>query len=176
MRSRKVFDEREFYQTWAAWTAGTIGAKFIVECAGRAIGLVFEYDRSVEDGFTKATSLLLDESVGHGGGVIATTLFMGWLFQNLPLRKVYHEVYGYNVPVVRIWRKLGFTEEGVLKGDRFWDGAYWDLHIFALYRESWLDLRQRFLRLQVAPKSSLVQSEFAQSACAQSARVESPDL
>src|SRR5215831_10769267 len=53
MRSRKVFDEREFHQTWAAWTAGTIGAKFVVERGGRPIGLVFEYDRSVEDGFTK---------------------------------------------------------------------------------------------------------------------------
>jgi hypothetical protein len=33
-----------------------------------------------------------------------------------------------------------------LKRDRFWDGTYWDLHVFAAYREGWPDLRARVLR------------------------------
>jgi diamine N-acetyltransferase len=147
MRGRPAFDEAGFQQTWGTWTAGLIGAKFIVASAGRPVGLVFDYDRAQEDGWTKATTVLQEESVGHGGGVIATALFMGWLFQSLPLRKVYHETFGYNPGVVRMWRKLGLTEEGVLKADRFWDGAYWDLHVIALYREAWHRIRDRVLRL-----------------------------
>jgi RimJ/RimL family protein N-acetyltransferase len=150
LRGRPVYDEASFYQAWRSMTCGMVAAKFIVESAGQPIGLVFDYDRTPEDGWTKAMTMLQEESVGHGGGVIATALLMDWLFQSLPLRKVYHEVYGYNASVVRIWRKLGLVEEGVLKADRYWNGAYWDLHIFALYREAWPAVRDRVLRLPKA--------------------------
>lgn len=146
MQARRVYDEREFHQAWISWTGGSIGAKFLVEGGGRPIGLVFEYDRVLEDGYTKATALLQEESVGRGGGVIATALLMDWLFQALPFRKIYHEVYAYNPSVLRMHRKLGLAEEGVLKGHRFWNGAWWDSHIFALYREAWPKMRERILR------------------------------
>jgi RimJ/RimL family protein N-acetyltransferase len=146
LRGRKVYDEAGFYQAWNTWTNGMVAAKFLVESGGRPAGLVFDYDRTLEDGWTRATTLLQEESVGRGSGVIATALFMDWLFQSLPLRKVYHEAYGYNAPVVRMWRKLGLSEEGVLKQDRYWNGAYWDLHIFGLYRQDWPGVRDRVLR------------------------------
>jgi len=150
LRNRTAYDESGFQQAWNAWTNGMIGAKLIVESASRPVGLVFDYDRTLEDGWTKATTLLLEENVGQGGGVIATALFMDWLFQNLPLRKVYLEAYGYNSGVLLMWGKIGLIEEGILKGDRYWNGAYWDLHIFALYREAWPKMRSRVLRHRVS--------------------------
>jgi RimJ/RimL family protein N-acetyltransferase len=147
MRGRGVFDESGFERAWAAWTSGSIAAKFVVASGGQPVGLIYDHDRTLEDGWTKATTVLQEESVGHGAGVTATALFMDWLFQNLPLRKVYHEVYAYNPSVVRIWRKLGLVEEGVFKQDRYLDGAYWDLHVFALYRDAWTGIRPRVLRL-----------------------------
>src|SRR5262245_3464564 len=146
LRGRRVYDEAGFYRAWSNWTSEEMAAKFIVQSGERSLGLVFDHDRTSEDGWTKATTLLQEQDVGHGTGAIATALFMVWLFEALPFRKIYHEVYGYNVPVVRIWRKLGLVEEGVLKADRFWNGAYWDLHIFALYREAYVKLRPRILR------------------------------
>jgi hypothetical protein len=88
---------------------------------------------------------------------------MDWLFQGLPLRKVYHEAYGYNAPVVRMWRKLGLSEEGVLKEDRYWNGEYWDLHAFGLYREDWPGVRDRVLRAPGAGRLSLPPAELAPS-------------
>jgi RimJ/RimL family protein N-acetyltransferase len=150
MRDRKVYDERGFHHAWISWTGDLMAAKFVVESAGRAVGLVFDYDRSLEDGYTKVTALLEEGSTGHGGGVIATTLLVSWLFQNLPLRKVYMDVYAYNPAVVGMLRKLGFTEEGMLKEVRYRDGAYWDLHVFALSREAYPQVRDRLLRLSRA--------------------------
>lgn len=152
LRGRPVYDQAGFLQVWSAWTNGMMAAKFIIESAGCPVGLLFDHDRTLEDGWTRATTLLQEESTGHGAGVIATALFMDWLFESLPLRKVYHEVFSYNESVVRIWRKLGLTEEGVLKGDRYWNGAYWDFHIFALYREAWPQMRDRVLRLPGAKR------------------------
>ena len=99
LRGRRVYDETGFRDAWAAWTSHEIAANFIVESAGRAVGLVFDHDRSTEDGWTKAVTLLSESNVGHGCGVIATALLMDWLFALLPFRKIYHEVYGYNAPV-----------------------------------------------------------------------------
>jgi RimJ/RimL family protein N-acetyltransferase len=146
MCGRTVHDERSFHEAWIGWSTGLMGAKFLVEVANRPIGLVFDYERAVIDGFTKVTALLNEESVGLGSGAIATGLLVDWLFQHLPLRKVYTEVYSYNRPVVRMLRKAGLVEEGVLRGARFWNEDYWDVHIFAVGREGWPDIRRRFLR------------------------------
>src|SRR5262249_21639665 len=100
MQGRQVNDERGFHQAWIAWSTDMMRAKFLVESAGRPVGLVFDYDRAPEDGYTKVTALLEENSTGRGGGVIATALLVGWLFETVPLRKVIMEVYGYNRPVL----------------------------------------------------------------------------
>jgi RimJ/RimL family protein N-acetyltransferase len=147
MRVRSIYDEAGFQQAWGAWTSGTIAAKFMIESAGQSVGLVFDYERAPEDGYSKVTTALDEASTGHGVGVIATVLFWEWLFQSLPFRKLYMDVSGCNQVVVRMLRKLELVEEGVLKADRYWNGAYWDLHMFALYRESFPKVRERVLRL-----------------------------
>jgi RimJ/RimL family protein N-acetyltransferase len=152
MQGRQVYDERSFHQAWIAWSTDLMRAKFLVESAGRPVGLVFDYDRTLEDGYTKVTALLEENSTGHGGGVIATALLVDWLFETVPLRKVIMEVYGYNRPVLGMLRKIGFTEEGVLKELRFWNGAYWDLHVFTLTRAGWPTVRDRVLRVPSAQR------------------------
>jgi len=162
LRSRPVYDEAGFQQTWSAWASGMMGAKFVVESAGRPVGLAFDYDRTLDDGWTRVTTLVQEESIGHGAGVIGACLFMEWLFQTFPLRKMYHEVFGYNDNVIRMWRKLGLTEEAVLKGDRYWNGAYWDLHVFALYREAWPAVRGRVIRVPGARRQRRIAEPLAQ--------------
>jgi hypothetical protein len=54
---------------------------------------------------------------------------------NVPLRKLYLEVFGFNVPVLRMLRKLGVHEEMCRGRHRFWNGEYWDQHGFTMYRE-----------------------------------------
>jgi diamine N-acetyltransferase len=146
MSSRRVFDEPEFREVWTSWVRGAMGAKFMVENGGQPVGWVISTDDNLEHGFTRVHTTLQEDNVGHGVGVVATALLIEHLFKHLPFRKIYFEVPGYNANVVRIWRKIGLAEEGVLKGDRYWDGSYWDLHIFALYREAWPDIRARVLR------------------------------
>jgi len=161
MSGRRVYDERGFGEAWAGWTAGSIAAKFLVCVAEQPVGLVFDYDRSLEDGFTKVTALLAGERAGHGVGVIASALIVRWLFQTLPLHKVYMEVYGYNPSVVRMLRKAGLAEEGVLRRARFWDGDHWDLHIFAVYREAWPEIRDRILPIRNSAGRALIKSAAA---------------
>jgi RimJ/RimL family protein N-acetyltransferase len=158
MHGRRVYDEAGFQHAWSAWAEETMAAKFLVERAGRPVGLVFDHERTPEDGHTQVTALLEEGSTGHGGGVLAAALLVDWLFRTQPLRKIYLKVYGYNPAVVGMLRKLGAAEEGVLRQDRYFNGAYWDLHVFAVYRDGWPALCARLLRRQpqgeAAPRSS----------------------
>ncbi len=145
---RRVFDECTFREAWSTWMNTIFAARLIVESGGHPIGMVMAYDHFPEHGYTKVGVMLQEASGGHGAGVVASALLIDYLFRTLPLRKVYLETYGFNPGVVRILRKLQLPEEGCLKESYYWDGAYWDLHIFAVYREAWPAVRVRVLGVE----------------------------
>jgi RimJ/RimL family protein N-acetyltransferase len=145
MPGRKVYDEHQFREAWSRWMDGMFAEKFVIEKGGRPIGLIFAYDQFLEHGSTKIGEMLHEDDIGGGAGAIAWALFIDYLFRTLPLRKIYMEVHGFNPSVAGMFRKVELPEEGRLKDDHFWDGSYWDLHIFAVYREAWPKVRRRIL-------------------------------
>jgi len=153
---RQVMDESQFLETWRMWSKQRMEARFTVVKSGRPVGLVFDYDRSMEDGHTKVATLLSEHAAGRGAGVIATTLFSDWLFQTLPLRKLYFDVFGFNVSVVRMLQKLHVREEMCRSDHRYWNGRYWDCHGFSLFREELPQLQQRLFRNRSLQPSSPV--------------------
>ena len=160
---RHVMDESQFLETWRMWSKQRMEAKFTIVKSGRPVGLVFDYDRSMEDGHTKVATLLSEHEAGRGAGVIATTLFGDWLFQTLPLRKLYFDVFGFNGSVVRMLHKLDVREEMRRVEHRYWNGKYWDCHGFSLFREDLPQLQQRLFRnrsLQPASSVSATTQEF----------------
>ncbi len=132
---RRVMEEAQFYDLWRSWSADRMAAKFIILKRGRPIGLVFDYERSLEDGHTKVATILANWHTGHGAGIIATLLFAKWLFETVPLRKFYMDVFEYNTQMVDLLRKRGYQEEVTRREYRFWNGKYWDCYGFAIARE-----------------------------------------
>ena len=160
---RHVMDEGQFHDTWRMWSKQRMEAKFTILKSGRPVGLVFDYDRSIEDGHTKVATLLPEHEAGRGAGVIATTLFGDWLFQTLPLRKLYFEVFGFNASVVRMLQKLDVREEMCRVQHRYWNGKYWDCHGFSLFREELSLMRRRLFRnrsLQPSPPAQETKQDF----------------
>jgi RimJ/RimL family protein N-acetyltransferase len=143
---RRILDEAQFYESWSQWSAERMAAKFIVEWKKQPIGLIFDYERSLEDGHTKLTALLLEEATGRGAGIIAAALFGDWLFRSLPLRKLYLDAYGFNAPVLAILKRLGVRQEMHRRQHRYWNGQYWDSYGFAIYREDYPHLCDRILQ------------------------------
>jgi RimJ/RimL family protein N-acetyltransferase len=152
---RRVCDEEQLLETWRVWSAQRIGAKFIVLRLGRPVGLVFDYERSLEDGHTKIVALLLDDEMARGAGAIATALFVEWLFQNVPLCKVCFDVFAFNTKVVRMLQKLGVRQEMQRRDHRYWNGRHWDQLGFAVGREELAGLMARFTRGRQAKSYSL---------------------
>jgi RimJ/RimL family protein N-acetyltransferase len=64
----------------------------------------------------------------HGFAQELLPAVLGYAFDGLALNKVYLQVFTTNEKAVRLYRKLGFKEEGVLRQHYFVNGAYHDMY------------------------------------------------
>ena len=150
---RRVCDEEQLFETWRFWSKEQMGDKFMVVRNGRPVGLVFDYERALEDGHTKVAAMLFGRETGRGAGVLSVALFSEWLFQNLPLRKLYLDVFAFNQPVIGMLNKLEVRKEMHKTQHRYWNGRYWDQYGFAFYREDLPKLLSRLARGQDRARS-----------------------
>lgn len=74
------------------------------------------------------------EYQGKGVGKKAMTSFFDYLFNLLGLRKICLQVVVDNELAIGSYNKLGFEEEGRLKEQFYWDGAYHDVLLMGLFK------------------------------------------
>ena len=74
---------------------------------------------------------------GKGYGTEATRLVVRYAFEELHLNRVQLHVYEYNLRGLRVYEKVGFRREGVLRQEHVYDGRFWDTVVMALLREEW---------------------------------------
>jgi RimJ/RimL family protein N-acetyltransferase len=74
---------------------------------------------------------------GQGLGQDAVHTLVGYAFRYLNMRKVCLEVLADDDRAVSAYRKVGFVEEGRLRQHTWFDGAYVDSLVMALFRDDW---------------------------------------
>ena len=102
----------------------------------QVIGYAHNYDFSLQDGHCKVVVYLSPEYRDSGIGGLSAIKFMNLMFQKYPLNKLYTAVYAYNKRSLVNNIKAGFTEEGVLKQYRYYNGEYHGLHILSIDRKT----------------------------------------
>lgn len=70
----------------------------------------------------------------QGHGCEATRLVVRHAFDTLNLHRVCLHVYEFNPAGKRVYEKIGFRQEGVLRQDIWRDGRYWDTYVMGLLR------------------------------------------
>ena len=81
-----------------------------------------------------------DRSVwGKGIGSEAMRLFLTYVFNELNFHRIQLSVVSYNDAAIRMYERLGFVHEGVLReaGER--DGKRYDLIVYGLLRREWVE-------------------------------------
>lgn len=108
----------------------------VIMLQDKLIGVVYNYDFSLTNGHCKICTDVLEQYRNSGTGGVATILYMNYLFQSYPLRKIYSTVYEYNRQSLLSNARSGFVEEGVITRYKYHDGKYSDIHYFSISRES----------------------------------------
>jgi [ribosomal protein S5]-alanine N-acetyltransferase len=74
------------------------------------------------------------EARGKGYGTAATAMVVRYAFNTLNLNRVWLHVYEDNKPGIRVYEKVGFRKEGVLRQDNFRRGRYRDTIVMGILR------------------------------------------
>lgn len=74
---------------------------------------------------------------GKGMGYFAITEILRHAFDDLNLNRVELKVLPDNEPALALYRKAGFTQEGILRRYAFKNGEYRDTVIMSILREEW---------------------------------------
>lgn len=75
------------------------------------------------------------EQRGRGYGTEAVRLLMDFAFKDLNLQRVHLHVLSTNVVAIRVYEKVGFMREGLLRRAAYIDGQYADVVVMGILRE-----------------------------------------
>jgi RimJ/RimL family protein N-acetyltransferase len=77
---------------------------------------------------------------GRGVGAEAVRLLLRYGFEELALHRIYLHVFDSNMPAQRLYRRVGFRREGVLREAARIDGAWIDVVVMAILRSEYSDI------------------------------------
>ncbi len=101
---------------------------------GAVRGFVWSYGYNPEWGFAYVTCVLKRRFVRTGVGVHAMAVFVPYLFEQFPVRKLYAEQYAGNGFSEAILPRVGFALEGRLREHAYCPQGFRDLLLWALHR------------------------------------------
>jgi diamine N-acetyltransferase len=67
----------------------------------------------------------------------ASHLLLEYVFNNLPINKIYLEVFESNTKAIHLYEKIGFQKEGVFKEEYFKNGTFQNVCRMSLLREDY---------------------------------------
>jgi RimJ/RimL family protein N-acetyltransferase len=79
----------------------------------------------------------------RGLGTEATRLVLGYAFERVGLHRISLEVYSFNARARRVYEKVGFQAEGVLRDALLWEGQRFDAHVMSILAHEWAEHRGR---------------------------------
>jgi len=100
---------------------------------------IFEIDEeNNKAGFRISMSSI--ELTGKGYGTEAIIIVLRFVFEELKLNRLQLEVFSHNLRGIRVYEKVGFVKEGVLRESLYYNGTYSDEIIMAILRKDYENL------------------------------------
>lgn len=64
-------------------------------------------------------------------------LLFNYAFKELALNKIWTEIYEFDNKKYKLYHKLGFSDDGILREQYFYDGKRWNSYIMSLLSSEW---------------------------------------
>jgi RimJ/RimL family protein N-acetyltransferase len=124
-----------------------LGLLLAIDVGGRAVGEIQAYRAGQPEGAYGLGITVFDaEDRGRGTGTEAVALLAGYLFQTLDARRVEAGTHVGNAPMIRVFERLGFVREGVLRDFFPAGGGGMDCAVYAMTRHDWEAARETWIR------------------------------
>jgi len=95
-------------------------------------GMIYTYNCDLTDRLTYLCLYLSEKYRNWGLGLEASVIMCDYLFTTYNLRKIFTEIYSFNLLSINSCLKNGFEEVAILPDYRYYSGKYHDLHILCL--------------------------------------------
>ena len=127
--------EREFFEK--SVSSGDNKVHLMISQDGERKGVISLMNINKERGNAEIGLWISSDEQGKGIGSEASRLMTDYGFKELRLHRIYARVFEHNPRSARVWEKLGYQEEGLMREHDFIDGEYMDLRIYGILREEW---------------------------------------
>ncbi len=108
---------------------------------GRALGWLVRYLRrqGMDDTWFLGIDICEDDHLERGIGAEALGLWIDYLFSESKVNKLALDTWSFNLRMMRVAEKLGFTLEGRRREEIQWKGEWLDRMEYGLLRRDWTD-------------------------------------
>jgi diamine N-acetyltransferase len=83
--------------------------------------------------------VLNPDFTGKGFAYDASVILINYVFDNLPINKLYLEVFESNLKAIKLYEKLGFEKEGLFIEEYFKCGNFQNTYRMGLLRGKWFE-------------------------------------
>ncbi|MBS3816844.1 MAG: GNAT family N-acetyltransferase [Candidatus Thermoplasmatota archaeon] len=127
--------ERKFFEGHVS--EGRDPIHLLITRDGDRKGVISFIDMNRDAGNAEIGLWICADEQGKSFGTEASRLMTDYGFRELRLHRIYARVFAHNPASGKIWEKLGYREEGVMREHDFIDGDYRNLRIYGILREEW---------------------------------------
>lgn len=109
--------------------------KLIIRNArGTRVGMVSIFNQDDRNRNAEVGVYVAPRHMGRGYALEALAMLLRYAFLELNLHKVYARIFDFNKPSIKLFEKLGFRKEAVLKDELFTGGKYQDVLVYTIYQ------------------------------------------
>lgn len=110
-------------------------ARFMIEYEGTAVGTIFLKDIDYINGNAEIHIKIVKNYMGQGIGSEATKILVNYAFCELRLECIYAQVTEYNMSSKKMFEKIGFSVDGILRRRIFKKGNYHNVYILSILKD-----------------------------------------
>ncbi|MEY9200322.1 UDP-4-amino-4,6-dideoxy-N-acetyl-beta-L-altrosamine N-acetyltransferase [Sinorhizobium sp. CCBAU 05631] len=136
--------EEEHQRWWARIKSADNQRYFIYEYQNVPMGVV-SFNNIDEGNENASWAFYASPDAERGTGSRMEFLALDYAFFELKLHKLSCEVLDFNTTVIRLHKKFGFVEEGILRQQYQRDGTFYDIHRLGVLASEWIDKRNDML-------------------------------
>lgn len=109
-----------------------------------SIGTIFIHDYNRVDNYASISAFIEPQFQNKFYGFDSYKLAFNFIYHNLPIRKIYLDVFEYNINSIKLIEKVGFNLEGKFIQHRYYNGTYNNVLRYSFFMKDWKSLKQDF--------------------------------